>query len=43
MSGNTNAGDNKKKAVANYEKALSVTEDEVQKKRIHGELAKLKP
>ena len=35
------AGD-KKKAVANYEKALSLTEDEVQKERIHGEIAKLK-
>ena len=33
----------KKKAVANYEKALSMTEDEEQKKRIRGELAKLKP
>jgi len=36
------AGD-KKKAVASYEKALSMTEDEDQKKRIRGELAKLKP
>ncbi len=36
------AGD-KKKAIANYEKALSMTEDEVQKKRIRGEIAKLKP
>lgn len=36
------AGD-KKKAVANYEKALSMTDDEEQKKRIRGEIAKLKP
>lgn len=36
------AGDGKK-AIANYEKALSMTEDEEQKKRIRGELAKLKP
>ena len=36
------AGD-RKKAVANYEKALSLTADEEQKKRIRGELAKLKP
>ncbi|MFN7987552.1 MAG: DUF2911 domain-containing protein [Thermoanaerobaculia bacterium] len=33
----------KKKAVANYEKALSMTDDEDQKKRIRGEIAKLKP
>jgi len=31
------------KAVATYEKALSMTEDGDQKKRIRGELAKLKP
>ena len=37
-----NAGD-RKKAAANYEKALSMTDDEDQKKRIRGELAKLKP
>ncbi len=36
------AGD-RKKAVAYYEKALSITEDEEQKKRIRGELAKLQP
>jgi hypothetical protein len=36
------AGD-RKKAVANYEKALSLVEDEEQKKRIRGEIAKLKP
>jgi hypothetical protein len=36
------AGD-KKKAAASYEKALSMTEDEDQRKRIRGELAKLKP
>ncbi len=36
------AGD-RKKAVANYEKALSMVEDEEQKKRIRGEIAKLKP
>jgi hypothetical protein len=35
------AGD-RKKAVANYEKALSLVEDEDQKKRIRGEIAKLK-
>ena len=35
------AGD-KKKAIANYEKALSLTEDEEQKTRIRGEIAKLK-
>ena len=33
----------KKKAVASYEKALSMVEDEDQKKRIRGEIAKLKP
>lgn len=32
----------KKKAVANYEKALAMTEDEDQRKRIRGEIAKLK-
>ena len=36
------AGD-KKKAAASYEKALSMTEDEEQTKRIRGELAKLMP
>lgn len=36
------AGD-RKKAAASYEKALSMTEEEEQKKRIRGELAKLKP
>lgn len=36
------AGD-RKKAAASYEKALSLTEDEEQKKRIGAELAKLKP
>ena len=36
------AGD-RKKAAANYEKALSMADDEDQKKRIRGELAKLKP
>ena len=40
--GQATAGD-RKKAVANYEKALSMTEEEDQKKRIRGELAKLKP
>ena len=39
--GYATAGD-KKKAVANYEKALAMVEDEDQKKRIRGELAKLK-
>lgn len=39
--GYATAGD-KKKAVANYEKALAMTEDEDQKKRIRGEIAKLK-
>jgi len=36
------AGD-RKKSIANYEKALSMTGDEEQKKRIRGEIAKLKP
>ena len=40
--GQATAGD-RKKAVASYEKALSLTEDEEQKKRIRGEIAKLKP
>lgn len=40
--GQAMAGD-RKKAAADYEKALSMTEDEVQKKRIRAELAKLKP
>lgn len=39
--GYATAGD-RKKAVANYEKALSMVEDEDQKKRIRGEIAKLK-
>jgi len=40
--GQATAGDGKK-AIANYEKALSLTEDEEQKRRIRGEIAKLKP
>jgi hypothetical protein len=40
--GQATAGD-RKKAIANYEKALSITEDEEQKKRIRGEIAKLRP
>lgn len=40
--GQATAGD-RKKAIANYEKALSMTGDEEQKKRIRGEIAKLKP
>lgn len=36
------AGD-RKKAVASYGKALSMTEDEEQQKRIRGEIARLKP
>ena len=40
--GQATAGE-KKKAVASYEKALSMVEDEDQKKRIRGEIAKLKP
>ena len=40
--GQATAGD-RKKAAASYEKALAMTEDEEQKKRIRAELAKLKP